>query len=618
MTQRCMEQAGNLWLVGLVALGAASLVLAGDGYLSPSALVADQTGQTLYVAEATARQVAVFDIATAAVTRTFSLPDPPTGLALAPDQSRLYVTGASPKGQLFIINLQAGKLEAQFESGHTLTAPVVSLDGKTLYVCSRFKHTVSVIDLASGEVSAALPVSREPVAVALTPDGKLLFVANLLPAGPSNGDYTAAVVSVIDTAAAFNRAPTTIPLPNGSTGLRGICVSPDGKHAYVTHILARYHLPTTQLERGWVNTNALSVIDVKTRTLINTVLLDQVDLGAANPWGVACTADGKHVCVTHAGTHELSVIDRTALHDKLARAAAGERVTDVSKSADDVPDDLSFLVGVRRRIKLGGNGPRGLAIVGSTVYVAEYFSDTIGIVDINPQTRSKPRSRPLGSRRPDTAALRGEMLFHDAGLCFQQWQSCASCHPDGRVDGLNWDLLNDGIGNPKNTRSMLLAHETPPAMSTGVRDNAEIAVRNGIRYIQFAVRPEEDAAAIDEYLKSIKPVPSPYLVNGELSESATRGRAIFTQAGCAECHPHPLHTDMESYDVGTAVPAGKDREFDTPTLIEAWRTAPYLHDGRSVTIKELLTRHNADDKHGTTSKLSEEQISDLAAFVLSQ
>ena len=613
-----MEQAGNLWLVGLVALGAASLVLAGDGYLSPSALVADQTGQTLYVAEATARQVAVFDIATAAVTRTFSLPDPPTGLALAPDQSRLYVTGASPKGQLFIINLQAGKLEAQFESGHTLTAPVVSLDGKTLYVCSRFKHTVSVIDLASGEVSAALPVSREPVAVALTPDGKLLFVANLLPAGPSNGDYTAAVVSVIDTAAAFNRAPTTIPLPNGSTGLRGICVSPDGKHAYVTHILARYHLPTTQLERGWVNTNALSVIDVKTRTLINTVLLDQVDLGAANPWGVACTADGKHVCVTHAGTHELSVIDRTALHDKLARAAAGERVTDVSKSADDVPDDLSFLVGVRRRIKLGGNGPRGLAIVGSTVYVAEYFSDTIGIVDINPQTRSKPRSRPLGSRRPDTAALRGEMLFHDAGLCFQQWQSCASCHPDGRVDGLNWDLLNDGIGNPKNTRSMLLAHETPPAMSTGVRDNAEIAVRNGIRYIQFAVRPEEDAAAIDEYLKSIKPVPSPYLVNGELSESATRGRAIFTQAGCAECHPHPLHTDMESYDVGTAVPAGKDREFDTPTLIEAWRTAPYLHDGRSVTIKELLTRHNADDKHGTTSKLSEEQISDLAAFVLSQ
>ena len=42
---------------------------------------------------------------------------------------------------------------------------------------------------------------------------------------------------------------------------------------------------------------------------------------------------------------------------------------------------------------------------------------------------------------------------------------------------LNWDLLNDGVGNPKNTRSLLLAHKTPPAMFLGVRANAEAAVR---------------------------------------------------------------------------------------------------------------------------------------------
>jgi cytochrome c peroxidase len=210
------------------------------------------------------------------------------------------------------------------------------------------------------------------------------------------------------------------------------------------------------------------------------------------------------------------------------------------------------------------------------------------------------------------------MLFNDARLCFQGWQSCASCHPsDGRVDALNWDLLNDGLGNPKNTKSMLLAHKTPPSMITGIRENAELAVRAGIRHIQFAVRPEEEAVAIDEYLKSLEPVPSPYLVNGKLSESAERGKKIFEKARCARCHEGSLYTDLKQHDVGTGQDLDKDRKFDTPTLIEVWRTAPYLYDGRSATMKEVLTIHNPDDRHGVTSNLSDNEIKDLAEFILS-
>ena len=37
---------------------------------------------------------------------------------------------------------------------------------------------------------------------------------------------------------------------------------------------------------------------------------------------------------------------------------------------------------------------------------------------------------------------RGEILFHDASDCFERWQSCASCHPDARADGLNWDRVH--------------------------------------------------------------------------------------------------------------------------------------------------------------------------------
>lgn len=155
-------------------------------------------------------------------------------------------------------------------------------------------------------------------------------------------------------------------------------------------------------------------------------------------------------------------------------------------------------------------------------------------------------------------------------------------------------------------------------MISGIRDNAEQAVRAGIRHIQFAVRPEEEAVAIDQYLKSLEPEPSPYLVDGRLSESAERGQQIFKRAGCGSCHRGRLHTDLQSYDVGTAIGLDKGKQFDTPTLVEVWRTAPYLNDGRATTIEEVLTKFNPNDKHGVTSNLTENEIKNLAQFVLSQ
>lgn len=52
---------------------------------------------------------------------------------------------------------------------------------------------------------------------------------------------------------------------------------------------------------------------------------------------------------------------------------------------------------------------------------------------------------------------------------------------------------------------------------------AEIAVRAGFTHIQIAKIPEELAKCVDEYLKSLRPVPSPWLADGKLSEKAARG-----------------------------------------------------------------------------------------------
>ena len=199
------------------------------------------------------------------------------------------------------------------------------------------------------------------------------------PAGRADRGYVAATVSLIDT---DSRDVQHVTLPNGSGGLRGVCVDPDGQFAYVTHVLARYRLPAMQLERGWMNTNALSIIDLQAKRLVNTVLLDEIDLGAANPWGVACTSDAARICIAHAGTQELSVIDCKDLHRKLADVEAGKAVTVVSDSPEHVPNDLAFLVGSRQRIPIEGNGARSVTVVGETAVIGMYFTDDLAIVDL--------------------------------------------------------------------------------------------------------------------------------------------------------------------------------------------------------------------------------------------
>jgi YVTN family beta-propeller protein len=606
-----MMAAMILWIGGMVGTATAA-----SEYLSPQEVVASEDGTALYLSLTTAEAIGVFDIASGKLAKTIAVPGTPAGLALDAKAGRLYVAIAAVKGVVCAVDLAGGQVVETFVVGHTPVAVVLSPDGKTLFVCNRFGASVSVMDLAAKKAVATIAVQREPVAAALTADGTRLFVANLLPTGPADGDITAAAISVIDTTT--RAVAKEIKLPNGGTAVRDIAISPDGKFAYASHILARYQLPTTQLERGWMNTNAISVIDVAAQSLVNTVLVDEVDLGGANPWAIGCSADGKFLCVTHAGTHELSIIDRAGLHDRLGKAAAGQKVTDATSSAGEVPNDLAFLVDLRKRIKLSGNGPRGLVLIGNKAWVTEYFSDSVAVVDLGTAKRMGTPSIPLGATKAQSVVRKGEMFFHDAGLCFQQWQSCSSCHPgEARVDGLNWDLLNDGIGNPKSTKSLLLAHQTPPAMISGVRGSAEAAVRAGIRGIQFAVRPDEDAAAIDEYLKSLKPVPSPHLVEGALSEKAKRGEPVYQKAGCAICHPAPLFTNLKPFNVGTGKGREVNTEFDTPTLVEIWRTAPYLHDGRAATIGDMLTTFNAGDKHGKTSGLTPEEIADLAEYILS-
>lgn len=552
--------------------------------------------------------------------KSIRLAQPPNGMAV--DGATAYVAEGGPRGAVEVVDLESGALKRSFPAGHTPMSPVVR--GEKLYVACRFDSRVLEMDAATGTVLDSWNVPREPVALAVSPDGRKIWAAGHLPAGAADGDFTAAALTLVEEGKAVH-----FPLSNGTQGVRGMAISPDGRYLAVAHVLSRYQVPTTQLDRGWMNTNAVTVIDTDEPDKPHPVLLDDPDAGAANPWGVSFSGDGGKLFVTHAGTHELSVIDFPALLERMKREGRGN---------EPVSERLGFLHGLRTRIALPLNGPRSVASDGKNVYVAGYFSDSLAEVSLKDACKS--RAIPLnGQFRPSREKL-GERYFNDASHCFQGWQSCATCHPDGRVDGLNWDLLNDGMGNPKNTRTMFLSHRTSPVMTLGVRASAEVAVTAGFVHIQFLEPSGELAECVNAYLKNMKEVPSPFLVahtpskqqtggegcaqchapgveRGSLSESARRGREVFKTAGCVRCHPHPYFTTKELVSTGTATGLDEGKSVLVPSLAEVWRTAPYLHDGRAKTIREAITTCNPGDIRGKTSSLNNRELEDLINYVQS-
>lgn len=567
-----------------------SFVFAGNPPLFPTDITLNDKGEIL-ITEKGRNRISIFSPDGKTLLRTIPVDESPTGILL--DADKAYVTTNAATGHLQIISLETGKQETAIATGSGACYPIFGPDKKHIYVCNQFQNTVSEVDPASHQVIRSVKVLREPKSALFSKDGEYLFVTNFLPAQRADVDYVAACVSVIRMSD-FTRVKD-IQLANGSNALRGICMTPDGKYIYVSHNLGRFAVPTSQLQQGWMNTSAFSIIDVSRQEFIGAVVVDEPERGAAGIWSIAC--NDETLFITHSGTHEISVIDHKAMLDKFLNYP--------NKSMLDY--DLRFLYGLRKRIPLEGNGPRKMIMENGKLYIPTYFADILNIVDA--QTCEIATAN-LNPEREESAENKGERYFNDASHCFQNWQSCNGCHPgDARTDGMNWDLMNDGVGNSKNCKSLLFSHPTPPSMISGIRETAEWAVRAGFKFIQFFDITEEDAVCVDAYLKSLQPVPSPYLVNGELSDLAKEGRKIFEKLNCTECHSGPYYTDLKMHRIGEDIEFEKG--WDTPTLREVWRTAPYLFDGRAATMEEVFEIH----KHGIDKKVSKKEIKALTEYV---
>jgi YVTN family beta-propeller protein len=575
-------------------------------YLTPSELVPSPDKTVLYVVEQTAKQIAVVNIASKTVTKTIKLPNEVTGVAVSKDGAMLYATCSSelwPDGFVHEISASSGKIERQIKVGHSARSPVLSMDGKTLYVCNQFTDDISVVDIAAGKETRRIKVVREPYIAKITPDGSVLVVANSLPDGKATD--TANITCKVSLVDLKDESRTVhLPLTLGSHSVFGMAISPDGKYAFFTHLVAMFNVPATQIVGGWIHTNNLFVVDIAKKTRVNDISLDySKSTGTANPWGVDCTPDGKFICVAHAGSNQISIIDLPQLLEK-------------ANTTKWLADQYTLLTSttIRKLVDVEGKTPRALVVIDDKVFTAGVFSDNVEMFNVSLETNKSSGKISLGPELPFTDERKGEYHFYSGDLCQGKWQSCNSCHPFTRPDALNW-ILAAGSTFQKNAKSMLYSWWTPPMNWGAKRLDARESIFYGIKQELGLDGADSTITFIGEFFKRLKPMASPFLVKGRLTESAKRGRDLYygPKLDCKICHPAPLFTDYQRHD---AIVFDNDgtTTWDTPHLIESWRTGPWDHIGSTDKFIDLMT----NPLHTTTPRvLKQNEIEDLNEYVMS-
>jgi YVTN family beta-propeller protein len=584
-------------------------------YLSPCAVVASLDGNYLYVAEQTAKQIAVVDLTSNTVLKNIRLPNEVTGIANGAN-GLLYATCSSdlwPNGMVCEVSPQQGRVLRRLPAGHGACSPVVSPTENTLFVCNVYDGDVSVIDIGTGNEIKRIEAVREPRCAAITPDGATLVVGNALPNQRSTDTLAVACKITLINAKAREKI-LDLPLLTGSNSIAGIAISADGNYAFATHGTSMFALPATRAE--WMHRNNCVIVDIKKQKILNDVILDNPLDGSADPWGVACSEDGKFLCVVHTGSNQLSVIDMKQLITIADTSFFSYNYLDYPENKRALSNDHSILLDITQKIRIQGKEPRAIAIVGSKAYTAGYFGNNVELFDLGlDSTTISAGTITLGTTVALTSERKGECAFGDAGLCLQTRHSCHTCHSFARTDGMNWTLRGPLV-TPKNGKSMLYSWWTPPTNWNGSRVNAHESNYKGLTNELFMVPDSQIVEYLDTFLMKLKPVPSPHLVKGRLSASGLKGKEIYygSKAACAACHPGPLYTDLKFHNGGIEDRYDASTDWDTPSLVECWRTAPYGHLGSKLTIKEILDLPNMG---AVTSKLTSEEINDLVEFVLS-
>ncbi len=560
-----------------------------------------------------------------------SAPHRSSSLALTPD-GRLLAVANPDSDSLTLLDTASLQVVAEVPVGRSPRAVSIDPAGARAFVTGRLDDSLTVVDLVRWRVVGSRQVEDEPAGVVADAGGRVYVAAS------GAGRLLAYDARGLSLLAAVDTEPSP----------EALALTADGRTLLVTHS-ASGRLTVMDAETLSVRRVIATTGDANLATAVTLdeaaglAYLPATRANASNPALLFDTTLLPIVAVVDvAAGRELpqrriaiDIADRPASRPAAALLAAGRLWVVHAGSGDLSVIDLATGRAITH-LDVGEN-PTGIVLApdGATAYVHASLDGAVTAIDV--ATLSVRAVAPVTRSPLPVAVHRGKVLFHSSrptALARDRWISCAGCHPDGKSDGRTWSFP-DG---PRNTPSLLGVRDTLPVHWSGDLDelqDVEATVRGLQAGTGLAPGPSNCEPACDQappnagrsrdlddlaaFMRSLRPLRSPHLVSGALGLEAQRGHEVFLrpETGCSGCHPVPLYTDRQRHDVGTGDGVGerKGPAFDTPSLGSLHESAPYLHDGRAATLEDVLTTHNPGDRHGRTSQLDAGELADLVAFL---
>lgn len=552
----------------------------------PYGVVAAPDGRHVYVALSTADAVVAIDTSTFEVSRSFHVPDQPRWLAMHPDGVSLYVACAM-RGGVYRVDVRNGEVEPVwlppiergdpntgevFETTPRVTGdPAIDPEGGLLAVPTLYVDTTSSVggpDPMSDDTDFENPErGGGGYASGVTFDGKGLTRFNpgvvVIPLGPDGTPRVSEaqatlVAGQVDRSETRRRRSTGVDTADGTLGtnvrgyLSSVAFTDDGHAvlatveggAAVAVIPAHPVTPGQPFEFEKDPFFGSGAFEVSPSVFVGT---------GAGPQGVAIDADGN--------AWVYGFLDRVV--SKVDTIAAMGAIEDAVSSFDQF--DTAMFVG----------------------------SDIALEPSLLPDDVQAGRKL-FYSSSLDTMAIAG------AGV------SCATCHFDGRDDGITWQF-DHGVRQTPSLAGQVSA-TAPVTWTNDVASVAdEVFLTSQGRMGGHGISSGQ-MLQVSTYIDFTRDVIPPTLDGAAVA----RGRAIFERAdtACSTCHSGARYTDNRSHAmVGL-------NNVNTPGLRGIVATAPYFHDGSAATLRDVLEM--ADDvRMGHTDQLSAAELDDLETYLRS-
>lgn len=213
--------------------------------------------------------------------------------------------------------------------------------------------TVSIVNLNTNTIVGVIEVDLGPVALAISPNGKFVYVINYVDGNPGTG-----TMNIIQTD--NNQIIDTV---RGFFGPFAIALTPNGKFAYITNFGSNNFDPIG---------TTVSVVNLKKHRITATVDL------ALQPAGIGITRNGRFAYVTNYNT--------LYRHKNFTELTAGEGTVAIIDIATNQVIPPTIVVGSSpARVIISPNG--------KFAYISNFTANTIDVIALPDQCQEKKCSK---------------------------------------------------------------------------------------------------------------------------------------------------------------------------------------------------------------------------------